>query len=207
MSIYPIKAKKTVTINTQKYNVEIKKDVKINFIDADYRVCPIKDEDGIIDAFELIPDSTDFLRELYDIFPSDEYDIRIIQEVYGRPYVSIHLDIKSRMTGEKVFLAENAVLSDRDYDYIRNFLVNKVPQYDWETKNQYICSGIECCIKDECNSDLFTSDAAESLAALVASHYREVKTDGYVDYDYDLMNGIRKEVLEEALRNAYEQQF
>ena len=54
--------------------------------------------------------------------------------------------------------ADGAVLSDKDYDYIRGILIKEAPQYEWRTAENYLRSSIERCMGDDQNCDLFTDD-------------------------------------------------
>lgn len=130
MSKYHISTTKELTIDGAKYQTKIDKNVAIDFSAAKYQVCVQKNEDGNIEI-ELIPDNTDFLHEVTDIFPLSEFSIRIMQIIFPRAahHISLYLDVRNRATGEDVFFAEPAVLSDCDYDYIRNILAKEVPQY------------------------------------------------------------------------------
>lgn len=202
MSKYRISATKKVTIDGVEYQTNIDKDVAINFSTSEYQVCVQKDEDGDIEI-ELIPSNTDFLHEITDIFPLSEFSIRIVQTVFwrGSQYVSLDLDIKNRATGENVFFAESAVLSDHDYDHIRKILAKEVPQYTWQTAEEHLRTGIEQCVVEECDG-AFTDEAAYYLGRMVANRYQEIKTEGYVDFDFDMMEEMKKKTLEDALRCA-----
>ena len=93
-----------------------------------------------------------------------------------------------------------------DYDYIRDILVKEVPQYDWRTAERYICDGIESFMGDGNITDLFTNDAWDYLSRMVSARYKEFKTDGYVDFEDKGVEEVAKEILENALRSAYELQ-
>lgn len=205
MSLYHIETEKSIMKDGVEYKADIKKDIVIDFSSASYRIEMWED---IHDAeIELIPDSMDFLHEVTDIFPLSEYDIRIIQSLYRhiKPHISLYLDIRNKETGEKIFFAENAILSDNDYEYIRDILTKEVPQYKWQTAENFLRSDIEGYMADSDDSK-FSDDAWHFLSRMVSARYREFKTDGYIDFDCDLMKNVIKEVLEEALRSAYELQ-
>lgn len=80
MSLFHIETTKTTVIDGVEYSADIKKDIVINFSDANYTV---KMWEDVHDAeIELIPDNMDFLHELTAIFPSSDYDIKIKQSIY-----------------------------------------------------------------------------------------------------------------------------
>lgn len=206
MSKYHVETTKTTVIDGVEYSADIKKDINIDFSSANYTV---KMWEDVHDAeIELVPDNMDFLHEMTDLFPLSEYDYRIVQSIYRhvKPYVSLYLDIRNKESGENVYFADSALLSDSDYDYIRNILIKGVPQYEWRTAEKYIRSSIERCMGDDNNDDLFTDDAWHFLSRMVSARYKEIKTDGYIDFDFDRMKDITKETLENALRSMYELQ-
>ena len=203
MSLFHVETTKTTTIDGVEYSADIEKDAVINFSDTNYTV---KMREDVHDAeIELIPDSMDFLHELTAIFPVSDYDIKIKQSIYRhiKPYVSLHFDIRNKTSGKQVYFAYGATLSDKDYDYIRDILIKEVPQYEWRTAENYLRSSIERCMGDDKNSDLFTDDAWHFLSRMVSARYRDFKTDGYIDFDFDLMKDTAKEILEDALCKAY----
>ena len=206
MSKFHVETTKTTVINGIEYSAKIDKYVDINFSVARYT---IKMWEDVHDAeIEFIPDNMDFLHELTEIFPLSEYDYKIIQGIYRytKPHASLHFNIINKETGEKVCFADSAILSDNDYDYIRDILVKEVPQYDWRTADRYIRDGIESFMGDGNIQDLFTNDAWDYLSSMVSARYKEFKTDGYVDFEDKGMEEAAKEILENALRSAYELQ-
>lgn len=54
---------------------------------------------------------------------------------------------------------------------------------------------------EDCDG-VFTDEAAFYFGQLVADRYHEIKTKGYVDFDFDKMEETKQEVLEDALRRA-----
>lgn len=207
MSKYHVETTKITIIDGIEYKAEIDKDVDINFSAADYKV---KMREDTHDAeIELIPDNLDFLHEMTELFPLSDYDYKIIQSIYRhiKPHVSLYFDIRNKSTGKKVYFAESALLTDDDYDYIRNILVKKAPQYDWRASDRYIRDSIESYMADMNMGDLFTDDAYDYLSRIVSARYKELKIDGYVDYDCDAMENIAKEIIKDALRNAYREQI
>lgn len=206
MSIYHVDTTKTITVDGVKYNADIDKNVNIDFSAATYTV---KMWEDVHDAeIELIPDNMDFLHEMTELFPLSEYEYKIIQSIYRhlKPHVSLHLDITNRETGEKVYFAESAILSDKDYAYIRDILLKEAPQYEWRTADRYIRDSIESFMSDGNMGDLFTNKAWDCLSSMVSAKYKEFKTDGYVDFVDENMIDVAKEILEDALRSAYELQ-
>ncbi|MBP3280729.1 MAG: hypothetical protein J6M44_17420 [Butyrivibrio sp.] len=206
MSIFHVKCEKTITVDGVEYSTDIEKDIIINFADAGLRAKECGDEKNR--EIELISESYDFLHELTDIFPLSEYDIKIMQFVsrykHLKNHPSIHFDIQNKKTGEEVYFADGPVLSDKDYDYIRDILMRDVPRYGWQTAKNYLRSSIERCMGDDENSDLFTDDAWNFLTRMTSARYMEYKTDGYVDYDFDLMKDVTRKILEDALRDFAE---
>ncbi len=206
MSKYHVETTKTTIIDGIKYSAEIDKYVNIDFSAANYTVRMWED---VHDAeIELIPDNIDFLHEMTELFPLSEYDYKIIQSVYrhGNPHVSIYLDIRNKENCEKVYFAEGALLSDKDYDYIRDILTREAPQYNWQTAENHIRAEIEQYMNDGNSNDYFTDDAFHFLTSMVSARYKEFKTDGYVDFEDRNMTDVAKEMLENALRSAYELQ-
>ncbi|MBO5632876.1 MAG: hypothetical protein J5965_27790 [Aeriscardovia sp.] len=206
MSKFHVETTKTTVIDGIEYNAKIDKYVNIDFSAARYTIRMWED---VHDAeIEFTPDNMDFLHELTEIFPLSEYDYRIIQGIYRhtKPHASLHFDIRNKDTGKNVYFAESAVLSDDDYNYIRDILVKEAPQYDWRTAERYIRDGIESFVGDGNITDLFTNDAWNYLSSMVSVRYKEFKTDGYVDFEDRGMEEVAKEILENALRSAYELQ-
>lgn len=206
MSKFHVETTKTTVIDGIEYNAKIDKYVNIDFSAARYTIRMWED---VHDAeIEFIPDNMDFLHELTEIFPLSEYDYKIIQGIYRhtKPHASLHFDIINKETGKKVYFADSVILSDNDYDYIRGILVKEVPQYDWRTAEGYIRDGIESFMGDGNITDLFTNDAWDYLSRMVSARYKEFKTDGYVDFEDRGMEEVAKEILENALRSAYELQ-
>lgn len=206
MSLFHVETTKTTAIDGVEYSASIETDVVIDFSEANYTV---KMWEDVHDAeIELIPDKMDFLHELTAIFPVSDYDIKIKQSIYRhlKPRVSLHFDICNKISGKTVYFAEGVLLSDEDYDYIRDILVKEVPQYEWLTAENYLKLSIEHCMGDDENSDLFTDDAWNFLTRMTSARYKEFKTAGYIDFDFDIMKNVSREILENALHKAYESQ-
>ena len=205
MSLFHLETTKTTVIDSVEYGADIEKDIVINFSEANYTVKLWKYAHHI--EIELIPDNIEFLHELTAIFPTSDYDIHIEQSIYGKikPDVSLHFDIWNKKTGKQIYFAENAILSDKDYNYVRDILIQEFPQYEWRTAENYLRSSIESCMNDDENSDLFTDDAWALLTRMVSASYKDCKTEGYVDFDFDLMKKTAQKILEDALRKAYEE--
>ncbi len=206
MSLFHVETTKTTMIDGLEYSADIEKDVVISFSEAKYTV---KMWEDVHDAeIELIPDKMDFLHELTTIFPVSDYDIKIKQSIYKhlKPHVSLYFDICNKTSGKTVYFAEGVLLSDKDYDYIRDILVKEVPQYEWCTAENYLKSSIKSCMGDVENSNLFTDDAWTFLTRMTSARYKEFKTAGYIDFDFDLMKNVSKEILEDALCKACESQ-
>ena len=204
MSKYHIDTTRITTINGIEYKADITRDVTIDFSEAKYTV---KMWEDVHDAeIELIPDNMEFLHEVTDIFPISEYDIKIIQSLYRhiKPHVSLYLDIRNKVTGEKVFFADSALLSDKDHDYIRDILVREVPQYEWRTAEKYLRSNIEQYLGENRLDDLLTDDAFNFFGRMVSARWKDMKTKGFIDFEAGSMISVARSILEEALRGAYE---
>ena len=207
MSLLYVKTTKSMVVNGVKYSADIEKDVIIDFSAANYKVKLM--EDARDTKIELIPDKKEILSELTTIFPLSDYDVNIMQYVYGDKHASHHvsicLNILDKNTGKSVYLPNSVVLSDKDYDYIRKILVKAVPMIKWDAAESHIRKSIEAYIGED-NDNLFTDDAWNCLSHMVSARYKECKTDGYVDFDDKRMKDIAREVLEKALLNAYNSQ-
>ena len=203
MSLYHINLTKTITLNGIKYNADFNTDININFSASNYKINIKEDANGTM--IELIPGNMDFLHEITNIFPTSEYDIKFSQGVYKhtKPHVSLYFNIHNRNTGEKVHFAEGAILTDTDYDYMRNVLITDVPQYEWQSAEDYIRSEIISYLKDGSGYSLLTPEAWDLLDHEIAVRYKEVKTAGYVDFNCDLADDLAKEIIEEALREHH----
>lgn len=209
MSKLHIKTTKTIMVNDVEYKTDINKIVNIDFSETNYAVKIWDDVCGNHNCeIELIPDNTDFLKEVIDIFPLTEYDIRIVQSLYNhtKPHISLWLDIRNKDSGEKIYFAEGVLLSDKDYNYIQYILGKEAPGYQWQTTDRFIRASIESYMCD-CNwDDYFTDDASHFLSRMVSARYEELKTDRYIDFDADKVPIIAREILEDALRKAYDTQ-
>ena len=204
MSLLHVKTTKTMVVNGVKYSADIEKDVMIDFSAANYKV---KTLEGTHDTkIELIPNRSEILNELTAIFPLSDYDINIMQNIYGdklaNHHVSISLNVLDKNTGKAVYLPNSVILSDEDYNYIRNILVKEVPTTKWDTAESHLRKSIEMCMEED-NDNLFTDEAWDALSCMVSARYIECKTNGYVDFDDEGMKNIAKEVLEKALLSAY----
>ena len=197
---------KTKIIDGVKYSTYVKKDAVINFSEAQYTVKMW--EDPYDPGVELIPDNIDLLREITDVFPFVDYDIKIKQNIFRnlKPHVSLDLKICDKTSGEPIYFAESVILSDKDYDYMRSILMKDAPQYDWQTAEEYLKSHIRSYMCDgrdfQSVAKLFTDKAWDDLTSMVLTRCKEFKTDGYVDFDADLMEDIERDILEDALCRA-----
>ncbi len=202
MSRCLIETTKKTMINGTEYSTKIKKDVSIDFSAANYESEFM--EEGKSGYIELHPDNMDFLHEVTDLFPLSGYDIKIVQHLYrhAKHHVSLYLHITNKETGEQVYLADNAVLSDNDYKYIHGLLANNFPQYGWQSAENYLRSDIESYMSDINPEDLFTDDAFNILCRMVSARYMEYKIDGLVDYDENAMETAAKQIIEDALERA-----
>lgn len=205
MSLLYVKTTKSMVVNGVKYSADIEKDVIIDFSTANYKVKLM--EDARDTKIELIPDKKEILSELTAIFPLSDYDVNIMQHIYGDKHASHHvsicLNILDKNTGKSVYLPNSVALSDKDYDYIRNILVKAVPTIKWDTAESHLRRSIEAYLGED-NDNLFTDDAWNCLSRMVSARYKECKTDGYVDFDDKKMKDITREILEKALLDALE---
>ena len=199
MSTYKIEACKTKEIDGISYSTDICRKVKINFASAQYSVKMGEKE------IELIPDRFDFLHEVTDIFPLSDYKIEIKQYLFRKvdSYVTLSLTIYDRRTGKEVFIPDSAMLSDDDYDYMRNVLKKALPQYNWLSAKERIIKSMKACLFEDGTEDILTSKAMEYLEGLVCKKYDQFKTEGYVDFDYDGMHDEARRILETVLERAY----
>ncbi len=203
MSKYHIETTKTLTENGITYNAHVNKFIDIDFSATEYKVK--FNSDGT--CIDLSPLNMDILHEITELFPLSQYDIKLVQHLYRhiKSHVSIYLDITNKVTHNRVFFAESAVLSDKDYEYFRDILNKEAPDCKWQSVENYIRSGIEGCLRDDSGDGFFTDDAFHFLSRMVSSRYKEIKTEGLVDFDYDKVKEIAKDILEEALRNVYDE--
>lgn len=197
MSKCHITTTKTTMINGIEYHADINKDINIDLSTTNYTT------NNIGSYIELIPDSMDFLHELTDIFPLSDYSIKILQYLsnHKEQHVVLYFEIQHRKSEERHFLTDQILLSDTDYDYIRNILAKNASEYKWQTIEQYLRSDIESYLHDIYDWDMFTNNAAHSLSQIASSRYKEAKIDGYVDFNSERIQNITKEVLEEILVN------
>lgn len=200
MSKYHLETTKTTVINGIEYSGEIDKVVDIDFLAANYAL-ELR-ENGRDSDIELIPDSYDFLHEVTDIFPLSEYDIAITQYLSrrGKSHVSPHLEMKHKGTDESVFFAESAVLSDKDYDYIRNILVREFPQYEWLTAEESLCVDMRGLLFDLTTEELLSDDAYGSLVHLLSARWKDIKIKGFVDFRDDAVAPMARGIIEKALK-------
>ena len=204
MSKFHIKAKREIVKDGVTYSApDIEKDVNIDFTKADYKVAFNPKEALSPEYIELIPDNMDFLHEVTDIFPLSEYEIKLTQGVYRYigMHVSINFDIRSKETGDNVYFADSALLSDEDYEYLRDVLAKGAPQYDWQTAKEYLCSETASFLGEVASdNDLITDNALDILTGKVSERYAAFKMEGYVDFDSDDVVDIAKTILEDALK-------
>ena len=204
MSKYRIEAKKTTIADGIEYTAKIDKTVHIDFSDANYEIeiyTDVKQDTQII----FVPDNIDFMHEVAEIFPSPRYEIQITQNIYKyyKPYVSIYLSIYDTETNTQVFIPENATLSDKDYNYLRNILVKEAPKFKWQTIEEHLRENIENYMGEGCLNNPFTDRAFDLLSKMTSERYREYKPDSYVDFDDLTMADIAKQIIEKALEDAY----
>ncbi len=204
MSKYHIDTTKTITENGVTRKTNINKYVDIDFSAAQYNV---KVQESVLgadyDDIELIPDNMDFLHEVTEIFPLNEFNIKIRQIAHKRDKVSIYLylDICRKDTGEEANFDDEMIPSDKDYDYIRDVLKKKVPQHKWKSAEDYIKTDIEGTMRGSNWEDYFTDATIRILSRMVSARYKELKTDGYVNYNDEKIKNIARDVVENALKS------
>ena len=199
MSKQYILAKKTITVNGIEYNTTIDRTFHIEFAEANYKTK--KSEEDNSDT-ELIPDNTDFLQKLTDVFPLSEYTIKIIQSRYRNHAISVHFDITEINTGKNIYIADSAVLSDKDYNYIRSIMMDANPEYDWPTIEEQIRCHIKSYMTFQYSSDIetiFSKKAWNQLTETVADEWENIKINNYVDFDPDNAEAIAKKIIEKAM--------
>ena len=91
MSLLYVKTPKSMVVNGVKYSADIEKDVIIDFSAANYKVKLM--EDARDAKIELLPDKSEILSELTAIFPLSDYDVNIMQHIYGDKHAKHHVSI------------------------------------------------------------------------------------------------------------------
>lgn len=193
--------KKTIVVNGIEYNTTIDKTFNIEFAKANYKT---KKSKGDHSDTELIPDNTDFLQELTDVLPLSEYTIKIIQSRYRNHAISVHFDITEISTGKSIYIADSAVLSDEDYNYIRSIMMDANPEYDWPTIEEQIRCHIKSYMTFQYSSDIetvFSRKAWNQLTEAVADEWKNIKIDNYVDFDPDNTDAAAKKIIEKAINS------
>lgn len=186
------------------YNADIAKWVHLDFSAAKYTISVSKDEDDKKPLIKLTPDNKDFLREIIDIFPLSEYDIGITGIGYKCFTETVfYLNIYEKETGELVWLCDGSVtLSDKDYNYLRDIILKEVPDYDcMPSVPEYLKNQIAQYMRDW-NFGL-AAGAEDLLIKIVSDRYDEAKIDGMVDFDCHAVDDIARNIIADAVRNAY----
>ncbi len=206
MSTFLVDTQKELVIKGKKYHTDINEKIFIDFSAATYhaRFLELKNGDNVI---ELVPDNMDFLHNLTEIFPLEEYDIRILQNIYRRIkyHVSITFDVRPKTGGDAIYFAETASLTDKDYDHIRAVLIRDMPYCEWQTIDEYIRNCIETYMFDLTLDELFSSTSRAALINMVKSKSNLIKIDGIVDFDDKLVGDTAAKMLEETLKKACEE--
>ena len=208
-SVYLIDTTANKEIDGAMRETKVKKVVHINFSDTNYTVKARTDKIYNDIEVEFIPKSMDFLHEFTDIFPLSEYDYKIIRPAKkieeNKPSISIEIQITEKATGTRKWLGvESIILSDKDYDYFRNILMQKFPAHEWRTIDEYIKFKIVDYM-DYCNFGL-VADAADTLVELIAMRYKEAKKDGLVDLWGDDVDSIAMDIVTKAITEYSEKE-
>ena len=187
---------------------EVKKVVHINFSDTNYTVKARIDKIYNDIEVEFIPESMDFLHELTDIFPLSEYDYKIIRPAKkieeNKPSISIEIQITEKATGTCKWLGvEDIILSDKDYDYFRNILMQKFPVHEWRSIDEYIKFKIAEYMEDY---NFGLADAADTLVELIAMRYKEVKDTGFVHFRGTDVYTIAMDIMVKAITEYSEKE-
>ena len=202
MSEYCVKGFRQATINGIEYNADIKKWINIDFSSVDYSIqIPEKDKNGWTKPYYILkPTSTAFLHELTDIYPEDEYDIEIRTHCFRRdPYPCIYIDIYNKDGKSTGYSLDSVILSDRDYNYLRGILARELPQYEWRTIEQHLKKEFLKVLDYE-TDNLISEVSGTMIDKMLAERYAELKREGYVDYKYDDVFDMGREIVENALR-------
>jgi len=206
MSKLYVKTEKVRLIDGELFKAKIEKQVNINFSAANYTT-KVGDEDHGSISVELIPDNILFLNELTDIFPLEQYEIHIYQDIYlkrERHKVVIEFTIINKKSGEKIYLPESALLTDEDYNHIRDILITEVPQFEIKSLDESIMDDIEEFTYDTfAHEDILTQDSIEYLSNMVSERYKELKTEGYADFESEGLESLAQNIVEKALEYAF----
>ena len=184
------------------WETKVKRIVHINFSEANYAVKVRMDKICNDIEVEFIPESMDFLHELTDIFPLSEYDYKIIRPAKrieeNKPFITIEIQVIEKATGTHKWLgAESIILSDKDYAYFRDILLQSFPGHEWSSADEYIKFKIIEYMND-CQFG-FAADAGDTLIKLVAMRYKEAKRNGLVDFWSDDVDAIAMDIVTKAI--------
>ena len=189
------------------YEGSIKKLVSINFSDTNYTVkCRIDKIHNDIEV-EFIPESMDFLHELTDIFPLSEYDYKIIRPAKReeKSFITIEIQVTEKATRTRKWLGPSSiVLSDKDYDHFRNILLQKFPDHEWKTGDEYVKFKIAEYMDD--SQFGFAADVGDTLIRLVVMRYKEVKNNGLVDFWGSDVDDLAMDIVTKAITEYSEKE-
>lgn len=198
MSKYKLETEKVIEMNGIDYTAKIEKVVEINFSDANC-VAEIN-MDGEI---ELIPNDFGFLEQVTNIFPLSEYNIRIFQNTYKNiDYVSIRLEIEHKESGSIVYLPESAILSDKDYNYLKDILEEDIQCYHYISAEEYLRKQITLYLGEINLEDIFSDAAYKYLSEMASDRWDDIKSKNLVTFDGDTFFPVVSEILETALKKA-----
>ena len=207
-SVYIIDTTTTKEINGVMYETKANKLVNINFSETNYTVKARMDKIYNDIEVEFIPESMDFLHKLTDIFPLSEYSYKIIRpakKIEEKPFITIELQVIEKATGTRKWLGGNIiVLSDKDYAYFRNILMQKFPDHEWKSGDEYVRFKIAEHM-NYCQFG-FAADAANILIKLVVTRYKEVKSDGWVNFYGDEVDALAMDIVTKAITEYSEKE-
>ena len=186
---------------------EVKKVVHINFSDTNYTVKARIDKIYNDIEVEFIPESMDFLHELTDIFPLSEYDYKIIRPAKReeKSFITIEIQVTEKATRTRKWLGPSSiVLSDKDYDHFRNILLQKFPDHEWKTGDEYVKFKIAEYMDD--SQFGFAADVGDTLIRLVVMRYKEVKNNGLVDFWGSDVDDLAMDIVTKAITEYSEKE-
>lgn len=198
MSRYKLETEKVIEMNGIDYTAKIEKVVEINFSDANYMA-----EINMDGEIELIPNDFGFLEQVTNIFPLSEYNIRIFQNTYKNiDYVSIRLEIEHKESGDIVYLPDSAILSDKDYNYLRDILEEDIQCYHYISAEEYLRNKITQYLGEINLEDIFSDAAYKYLCEMASDRWDDIKSKNLVTFDDDTFFPVVSEILETALKKA-----
>lgn len=156
---------------------------------------------------EFVPKNVDFLHDVTDMFPENEYDISFTQTISLKSInkISVQINIRDKKTKEKIFIPDSVVLSDEDYDYLLGVFDKELPQYDWMSARDALTQEVISFLSDS-TPNILLDTAEKALNELMYFQYEAFKLPGYVDFDCDTVEHLRQEIIGKALQELLERE-